>query len=437
MIRKASTLRECFRILRLDSSNFNNQFNDFHVNRNYCYPLDALLMRIKLLADHDVSNPPSGELYARILFTGQTGVGKTTELYFIKKHLEKTFNVFFINSLVDGLNYSNFQYTDILLVFLKKLIYYVEEHKIIVDKNLLNELNILLCNLITSYSDKTIKKNIQDLSIGELFGVIEEQILYKTKSREIFITSTKNLANKFIDSFNKLVNFLEKETDKKIMVIVDDLEKITNQDGIKEFVDDNKKFFTNLKCNVILTIPPTIKYSDDFKTIRATFVDELFLPLFETFTVEGKINTTELSDMCKIIENRICPNLFDEKAIKLAAIYSGGIVNDMLLICSNACIHALSNNVELVDTKSIRSSFEDMRGDFKDSVLVDIPAFDSIHMTKTLSLTSDNLKKMFVNAILAYKNIQNVQDTWYDIHPALWSLAEIEKIKSDVENGKF
>ena len=59
-----------------------------------------------------------------------------------------------------------------------------------------------------------------------------------------------------------------------------DLEKVAEWKRIQEFLRSEKQTIDKLNSNLIFTIPPTLKLSNDYPTIRDTLPDELFLPVF-------------------------------------------------------------------------------------------------------------------------------------------------------------
>ena len=108
-------------------------------------------------------------------------------------------------------------------------------------KKILNRIKSLLSQLIGESTFEEVKTTEKEFGLKGFFHFIGGQWMHNTKTREYFRNTTSKLTNEITDLFNELVEIVENKTGKKIMVIVDDLEKVTNWKRIEEFLINDKQ----------------------------------------------------------------------------------------------------------------------------------------------------------------------------------------------------
>ena len=429
---KAKNFTESFRLLDTELPNSSIIYEKYYTDRGNTEKIKELLGQINL---RNTPMPVYGEEVetrnSKIMFSGQRGSGKTTELHTIEHSLEKSnFFVIFIDSRHDGLNFLDLHYADLLAVLFIKSIDNIPDEIGSLDQELQRRIEMITIDILgISYSNDELKNNkFKTKGVLEKFGgQFRNKKLTKEESREKI---TEN-ADEIISTFNSVICYIETIKKKKILFIIDDLEKVTNLEKIEQVFIKDKNVIGCLDCNMIFTIPPSLKFSESFSKMLNIYEDEFFLPVFEIYYKNGKVNHNQLKEMIKIIKKRIPEKLMKDEVIKLAALYSGGITSDMMKLCAKACNKAEARNAPSITTELIYESFSQL----KENTMPAISSRQKEDLQKVHSFKQiDNIKEavnfLFTAKIIAYRDKDG--NAWYDTNPILWTYDELNELKNKI-----
>ena len=222
-----------------------------------------------------------------------------------------------------------------------------------------------------------------------------------------------------------MIKLIERKTTKPVILILDDLEKTSSLKKLERILIDHVHVLDLLKCSLILTIPPMLKYSEQFLTHTAYF-SHYSLPLFKPLTLQGDLNMSDIKKMFEIILKRIPKNIIDIDAMTLAAVCSGGILSDFLSLCRHGILKAITYNQNTVTSKLIIESFYELRNKFNSISLDDKRNLNMIHKTKTPNSMNALKDLMYSSLVLQYQDSE--KELWYDVNPIMFSTEEIERI---------
>ena len=409
--------------LKPETSQLDNFYSKYYVDRGQCYRNKDLVTNLEIKRDEN----------QKILFWGHRGSGKTTELLNIKEILKKNDKliVFFIQSVHDGLSKEDISYIDILVAIFVKIFKDIPKNFFIED-NLMEEIKTILERLGGNLENTKDNASERVEQIGHSFWKILQQ--KKEDENENVKNNASNLTGDLKSIFNKIISQIEKREGKKILIIVDDLEKVTSLDTIESLFVDNYYLIDSICCNFIFTIPLSLRYSRKFETTRRTYTTEYTLPLFEIRQETGELNLMEIEKMSKIITNRIPLFMIDKTSLHTAIVYSGGVIADLLRLISDAIVKAVSQNRN-ISSHVILESFTEERinvtrpMDAKDKqILKEIQNSKRPILDKLLWV--DLLYSLHV---LEYRNTID-GELWYDVHP--FSSPDITKLERVVATIK-
>ena len=237
---------------------------------------------------------------------GHRGSGKTTELHNLQYDLENEgYFVVFVSAL-DDLNLSDLYYTDIFLLLIRRTIETIRDKSMRLRSEILDELESLL-EQVGGESEIAITK---EKKTGVKLGAAIERLLRIVgsrdyTSREIIRKKSHTQIIEIIGVFNQIISSVEDATDKKMIIIIDDLEKVTEYKKIREILVDQSIFFEKLNCCIVITIPPSLVYSPEFLPARITYGNTQFLPLFQVRNKNGSINSGKTLILENIVRKRI------------------------------------------------------------------------------------------------------------------------------------
>jgi hypothetical protein len=151
--------------------------------------------------------------------------------------------------------------------------------------------------------------------------------------------------------------FLEIRTqlNKQLLILIDDTDKIPTEKGLSLFFDNGHHLAAPKVC-ILYVIDVAIATSPKFTAIRAKFGDESFFPAIKVRDRNNKIDTTSKQNraiLVDLIHVRIPEQLIDDKAMKLAIEFCGGVVRELIRLLRMAIFHArggkvMSHHIEYV-----------------------------------------------------------------------------------------
>lgn len=382
------------------------------------------------------------DYYATFYLCGQTGSGKTTALNFIQNTVEfkQRFEVIKLPGRL-FLDLDDLNVIDVLLM----LAYRLSLHPKIKDQDfLLEQLDKLYQkykgNLeeekesVTS-SERGFGAGIS-LGIEKLFGGLLKMgpdfFAKYSNSRDIRTTTREYFKFKEQDlvvlSNRILQRFLEILPDgKQILLIFDDLEKMSNAEQIKRLFVEDINLLQELRCLKIIPYPVSLSSNPHFpvKTAQNSYSLhlQLYKSVFSTQEDDEKIaaNKRFLYDL---VGKRMAVgvDLISEAAINLAINESGGLVRQFVQIVYQAATkvrglggkHISENDVERA-CQNLKKKLERplIRGN-KRALLAQVMD------TKAIPEHEDFKENDIIEAIQTTQIIQHENGhPWYDVNPLL------------------
>jgi tRNA uridine 5-carbamoylmethylation protein Kti12 len=355
---------------------------------------------------------------AKILFSGHRGSGKTTELHNVAEKLEnKGFFVVFV-AATDNLHLGDVHYADIFLVMVKNTYQKVLQSSIELNKSTRDDLESILRKLTAGSLSRSKDKIVAYMDeIFNIKGHLSFDVQVREQHRKIINESISN--GQLIKIFNEIVSSVVSTTHKKMIIIMDDLEKVTNYDKILELLDKYHAYIDNLDCSIVLTIPPSLMTDPAFSQLSRAY-NRYFLPLFQVRDKYGNENTEQIRLMQEIIKKRIADNLIHSEVIRLAALRSGGLITDFIRMLKVSFVKALSHDMKSVNHDLLDESFEEIIENY-DLILSKDYYGKLVEVHRSKNIINDEMTRAMINYdfILMYGNSEGI---WYDIHPAIETL---------------
>ena len=372
-----------------------------------------------------------------ILFSGQAGCGKTTELQHIKYLLESrkkgNFTVIFISSILNGLHTKKMMYTDLLIGIFSELLIQLPDN-VNLTKETMSELSTLLVELDDEHVTKLTHNDIKSISTG-FFSLFLLKFSKSQQVRDEFRKLTEIKIRKILSLFDSVLNDIRNVNGNsdQIIIIVDDLEKIVDDDVIVDFLYNHGKLILDRECSFIMTVNDSIHF--DLKGQNALYpFYSVSLPFISIKTPDGSYNFDEINRMKEIMLKRIPKAIIDDKALELAIIYSGGNLSVLFKIYIMAINKVNFSNERKVKLDFVREAFYDTR--FKDDAL----DFDRLQKLRLIhhsrgnykqELSRDELKEFIHTSILlTYYDPEKYDKQWFVLNPVLYDEQELRKIEN-------
>lgn len=288
---------------------------------------------------------------SKIILSGHTGCGKSTLLATLARDYQDTFWVSLF-SVSDAIENSDINYINILFCIGLKLLESAESNNLDLSPSIKED-------LVSWFAKKT-KTQLEEVKAETGVGVnLLEWLFLKLKTDVTFRTAIKNeytpKISELVTKLNEIAAIIETISNKRILVIIDDIDKLKT-----EIIDDTfsrhiKSLFLPNFC-VIYTLPittlhdgnilPTLQ-SETSNQIVAMRVMKLYAKN-ETRKANPVPQQKIVETLKKILRLRLDrefylqnPNseseLIDDEAIFQAVLYSGGVLRELVRIANECC----------------------------------------------------------------------------------------------------
>ncbi|MBI4646481.1 MAG: hypothetical protein HY738_07775 [Bacteroidia bacterium] len=371
---------------------------------------------------------------------GQTGTGKTSALNFLPdKEIEKKYTVIYIKGR-DVFDPNDVDIIDVFLMFCHELI---KSEKRLEDKFLkkLVEIQKQFSGEIEKIKEKEKTTEISaelnaKAALGFNFWRIIETGLeflasYKRNStnreivREFFKVKQEDLlklTNDIIEEYYSIFG-----TAKKLLAVIDDLEKMKEIEQIKAIFVHNKYYLESINCRKVIPVPVHLTLQPEYgagSDTRTTILD---------VKITANPNATPISDedksdmekkkqllseiICKRIENGC--NLIDTNAIELAIKMSGGLVRQFITILYLAAKNARYLKGKKVTINDVNKAVGDESSFMSRKIIgkeiIDLlNEIDRKHYPYT-SQTDLLTESLLCNNIIVHAN----GNAWYEVNPLI------------------
>jgi hypothetical protein len=280
-----------------------------------------------------------------------------------------------------------------------------------------------------------------ELSAGvNLFNIIKTKLQSDAAIREEIKQEFEPKISVLIEHINTIAQVIEDATEKEILILIDDLDKL-DLAVVRDIFYDHVKALFQPQLRIVFTIPiAALREIPLRRTLETETNNQLKLmevsklypkpdPNNRTETLPPKQETIDIFK--QILDKRIDANLVQPEIIEQMILKSGGVLRELIRLanaCCAECLLQIRMELEpsdiLINQEILEQALNEIRNDF--ATPLSKPHYD-ILTTVYKTLTSDHEtpenEQRFLNLlhglyILEYRNA----DLWYDLHPIVFDL---------------
>ena len=362
------------------------------------------------------------------LFAGHIGSGKSTELRLLQKQLQDDGYFVVFCQILEDIDERDADFPDVLLSMMRQMVSQIKERGRITLKpgyfqQRFEELNDLL----------TSKVDLPDLANGllNLSSAIKSSPDTRKKIREIFEPKTNDWLSAANDIISEAVLELSKKGRSGLVIIVDDLDKVSvekfaeQQSSVAERLFLNRHAqLTGFQCHIVYTLPLPLVYSCRERDIASLYKLDAppVVPMTKVIGKDGKKYKKGFDKFVSIIQKRlekakVTTSLFESNKIRDQIIrYSAGQPRQLMILIREAIIAGSipikEKYIENIARK-IRHSYERQLRQEHWSIIEQVKQDNRLERNDS----NDSLcMELLANrAILYYLN----EDQWYGLNPLL------------------
>lgn len=380
--------------------------------------------------------------FAKLVFTGHRGAGKTTELLRLEDRLKN--DAYVVHLEMDESLRADFDYTLMLLWLTEGLVEKLRKDGIALDKTLAKDVARWFAEVsqIEVSVDAVSAEASAEAGAGGGIGLLGIGLSFLAKlkgrmqsSREDRLEVRTRMQQRGTELIGK-VNTLLLEAGRKlreagrpgaIVIVQDNVDRLEREVAARLLID-NGELLKQLNVHLVLTAPLALTLAPD--RIAAVFPQTFSLPTPKLRTRDGKRVPEAEQALRQVVLNRASEALFAEPtSIDRLVAASGGSFRDLIRLLRNVQVEAMADEAEQITGAHADAAI----GAFRNSLVQALqpaghyfPALVSVHRTKDAPLPDhlgENPDKaraflremIYIGAVLEY----NGNDYWYDVHPAL------------------
>ncbi|MEA5509279.1 ATP-binding protein [Crocosphaera sp. UHCC 0190] len=367
----------------------------------------------------------------KIIFTGHRGCGKSTLLAkFRQLIIDEYFTVFF--SISDIIEMSDVNHINILFAIGVQLMAEAEAQNIEISESIKQQ----FYKWFASHT-RIIQEDLKTSgSLGiNLFEIITGKLQAdKTVRDEIKQTFLRDIS-KLISRINEIAATISSVSNKKIIVIIDDLDKL-DLAVVREIYKDNIKALFQPSFMIIFSIPIAAYREVDLKDAMETETNDRIIPMpvYKIFNKgesrkENAVTIPQTNEtLLNVLNKRISTDLIEDETAKEIILYSGGVLREVIRIangCCRICLQLLRKNTDNKDIKInyevLKEAIKKLRLDF--SIRLGKADYEILEKTYQVFNPDDPKDQKFLDLlhglyVLEYRN----DELWYDVHPIVIEL---------------
>ena len=409
---KATNLVGAYNNFVVEPLKTEEEFKDFYVARpkKAPSPIEELKDRIE--------NADSAKKY---LFLGFRGCGKSTELNRLSRMIDR--NKFLLVSYsIRELDVSDFDFRDFFGSMALK-IYDIAEKEIKLEKDIKDDFLDFMMH-ITKVSEEDVTK-YSEMGIS-FSNFILLKLGREAKTREYIRKELETKISDLIQKLNWLTMEVETKTGKRIVVIVDDLDKLTRVKQAEDFFYKNYGLLIQPKCFVIYTFPIPLTFNPYYENVRPAFDDDIILPQLPVKSKDGKrLNENNFNFYKGIVEKRMDLDLIEENALE-EAIVSTGKTSEFISIMRDAAIKAYRGEKGGITIEEVGKALEKLRRTY-DRTLTEAHKKRLLEIYDKKEARDEDIEDSTSRDLLFSLTAVEYEDEegrWCDINPLLMPLVE-------------
>ncbi len=248
----------------------------------------------------------------------------------------------------------------------------------------------------------------------------------EARTREYIRRELETRMSDLIQKLNWLTREVESKTEKRVVVIVDDLDKLTRGGQAEDFFYENYGLLIQPNCFAIYTFPIPLAFNPYYANVRHAFDEDIILPQLPVRSRDrGEINEQNFNFYTEIVNKRMNSELIEEEALK-EAILSTGKTSEFISVIRDGAIKAYRNGKVRITKEEVEKALEKLRRTYDRTLTEE-------HKRRLLEIyerkeardrnISDSISRDLLFSLTAVE-YEDEEGRWCDINPLLIPLVE-------------
>lgn len=379
-----------------------------------------------------VEDSPSGD--GKIIFAGHRGCGKSTLLAEFSRQLEERYFVVFF-SISDLIEMSDVNHINILFAIAVQLMAEAEKRQVKIKDSIKTQFYKWFASRTRI---ETEQYNAETTAGFDLFKILTGKLKADATVRNEIKEEFKQKVSDLVARINEMAVVVNQATQKEILVIIDDLDKL-DLALVQEIFNYHIKALFQPNFRIILTIPIAALREMFLREILITETNNqiVTMPVAKLFSKGDRHQPDAVprpeptAILTEMLQKRISDRLIDPETLEQIIIYSGGVLRELIRItneCCRICLRLIrrqpDNPTIKIDQTILEQAIIELRMDF--DMGIGTADYEILKTTYFECRPSDPKEQRFLNLlhglyVLEYRNAEQ----WYDVHPLVTDLLKL------------
>lgn len=365
----------------------------------------------------------------KLFLSGHVGNGKSTELNRLAAdpEIQKAFRI--VKLRFEEQEWATLDSAQVLLRIASALFEHGKAHGLLGDTKRWKELLRDLDGRIHGSAGVAAKDGSVGVEIDLLLVRLQQELILSEGRRRQLREIGETQQSLLQDLVSSLVNDIEDQMAKRsegrsLLLMIDDLDKVRDTGPQKDLFDTNLNTLLKPRLRILYTLPTGVSFGQSRGDVRR-YLEHLYPVRVlskapATFDAEKALVEDGLPFFRIVLSHRVAPGLFDDAAVRLAAVYSGGVLRDFFHLLRESILIAQYNDLDMVDGVTMRETVRDAR--FRDSAGLYAPDWEAllhVHRTHSFRSAEDRHYLDEGRVLECYNDV-----VWFSVQPLLWKLLE-------------
>lgn len=379
----------------------------------------------------------------KVLLTGHSGSGKSTELFRVKQEVEELYHIV-IARIGDRYSLSTVDYRQLLFFCASQLIEIgAEQGATIAGKDEAEHLEAWFDDVtreeVQSEGDKlVIKAGAKFNAFTAFFAKFSGKIYSGGETRERAVRHIESRLDQLRLNMQVIVRRIEEHLKgKKLLLILEDLDKIEDREQGQKLFFEHRRQLLDIPCSAIFTFPIVLWYEQE--AISQNYPIRYLLPMIPVASPPPLLPDTEEGGqkaeagreaLKRIIFQRIDKraDIITPEALDHLIAYSGGVLRDLLYMLREAAINAKVKNRSRIEMRDVQDATRSLRDEYANRLsprLYGEAAVSLEEIDEVLEGSADwprwtpNQTAAFKMLLQSLCILEYNGQRWFDLHPAV------------------
>ncbi len=378
-----------------------------------------------------VEDSPSGD--SKIIFAGHRGCGKSTLLAkFGRQMADRYFVVFF--SISDSIEMSDVNHINILFAIAVRLMEEAQKQEVKIKSSTKDQFYKWFAKRTRTETEEF----KAETSAGfDLFKIITGKLKADATIREEIKQEFLRKISDLIARINEIAAVVQNASQKEILVVIDDLDKI-DLAVVRQVYEEHIKALFQPNFRIIFTIPISALREVRMAGTLTTETNNqiVTMPVSKLFKQgERRLpNSVSISEptamLTDVMYKRISQELIEPETVNQIIIYSGGVLRELVRITNECCriclrlIRRKKDDLEIkINAEVLEEAITNISIDF--DTRIGTADYEILNKTYEEFKPNDPKEQRFLDLlhglyVLEYRNAK----LWYDVHPIVTELLQ-------------